>query len=271
MLLTMIALGAWDSDDDAWSPLLAHVLAALGREEDPPAEAEAALGSIAAVGLALLRAHTPRYDRSSEAALRYRRAVRVVEHLLPAVDPELIAEYTSMLEKRFGSVVDPEAVWNLASEVVQDDAIADAIRGLEDQGKQVHADHPAVLHVLGEPRNPAFAALEAIAAAQDVTVAAWARNSARRWALLAWRDPDLYRVELDNGIVLWRHYRCSRRITPRALVTARDFDLADRIRRQAMNQPIPDAMELVRELGVDPARGVGCPHEHLGGRMEDCS
>jgi hypothetical protein len=264
MLLTIIAMGAWESDDSAWCPLVADVLVALGREESPPAEGEGPLGSIAAVGLTLLRMHTPRYDRGSEAALRYLNVTRAVEHLLPATDRGLVAEYTAMLEQRFGSAVEPDAVWDLASEVVQDDPIADAIRGLEEQGKQVHADHPSVLHVMGDPRNPAFAALEAIAAAQEVTLSAWARNSAGRWALLVWRDPDLYRIELDRGVVLWRHYRCNRRITPRALVHARDFELADRVRRPAMMRPIPEAVELMRGLGVELVHGIACPLEDSG-------
>jgi hypothetical protein len=154
MLLTIIAMGAWENDDCAWYPLVADVLVALGREESPPAEAEDPLGSIADVGLTLLRVHTPRYDRGSEAALRYRHATSTVEHLLPAADRGLIAEYTTMLEKRFGGVVDPDAVWELASEVVQNDSIADAIRGLEEQRRQVHADHPSVLHVTGGSAQP---------------------------------------------------------------------------------------------------------------------
>jgi hypothetical protein len=119
----------------------------------------------------------------------------------------------------------------LAAELVQNDPIADAIHALEEHGTQVHADHPAVLHVGGEARSPAFAALEAIAAAQETTLAAWAGTGSGRWTLLLWRNPDHYRVDAAAEGVLWRHYRCNRRITPRALLQAHEFDLADRIRR----------------------------------------
>ncbi|MFI5591169.1 hypothetical protein ACIA5G_39385 [Amycolatopsis sp. NPDC051758] len=260
LLLSSIGLGAWDPDDDGWYELVAAVLEALGRQDTPPREAEAALGSIAAVGLALMRTRTPRYDRGSGAALAYRRAVRAVEHLLPAAEPDLIGEYTQGLAARFGSAVEVEAVWMLASELVQNDPIADAIHALEEQGKQVHADHPAVLHVNGEARSPAFAALEAVAAAQDTTLGAWAGTGSGRWTLLLWRNPDLYRVDATAKGVLWRHYRCNRRITPRALLQAHEFDLADRVRRPAMLRPIPEAIELMRSLGLDPARGISCPH-----------
>lgn len=65
-LLSSIGLGAWDHD--CWYEPAATVLEALGRQDTPPREAEAALGSIAAVGLALMRTRTPRSDRGSGAA-----------------------------------------------------------------------------------------------------------------------------------------------------------------------------------------------------------
>ncbi|GAA0621639.1 hypothetical protein GCM10010174_45610 [Kutzneria viridogrisea] len=260
LLLTITAMGAWRSDELEWFPLVAKTLTVLGRSEAPPAEVEAQTGSLVAVGLALLRMHAPRHEQTGE-AVRYQESVESVAHLLPAAEPELVAEYATRLTTRFGGLVDTESVLALADEIVQADPMADAVLALREKGREAHADSPHVLHVTGDFGNPVVAALDAIAAvARGNTVAAWASNSKGRWALLVWRKPDLYRVERDKrGLVLWRQYRLDRRLSLSALAHARDFDLAQQVPRRALVQPIPDAVELIRTLGLDPTTPPVCP------------
>jgi hypothetical protein len=261
LLLSVVALGAWDRDDLEWFPLVSRAVTTLGRSDAPPQDLEAQFGSLTAVGLALLRMHAPRHEQT-ETALRYGEAARAIEHLLPAAEPDLVTEYADLLTGRFGGLVDADSVQALADEVVQADPIADAVLALNEQSREAHADHPRVLHVTGNPGNPAIAALDAIAAAHELVVAAWARNDKGRWALLLWSNPDLYRVEPDkSGVVLWRHYRLNRRVSPPALARSRDFDLADKVARLALSQPIPEAADLIRTLGMDPAAVPACSVE----------
>lgn len=260
LLLTITTMGAWRSDELEWFPFVATTLTALGRGEAPPAEVEAQTGSLVAVGLALLRMHAPRHEQTDE-AMRYRESAESIAHLLPAAEPDLVTEYSARLTTRFGGLVDTESVLALADEIVQADPMSDAVLALHEQGRQAHVDSPLVLHVTGDLGNPAIAALDAIAAvAGDEVVGAWASNSKGRWTLLVWRKPDLYRVERDkSGLVLWRQYRLDRRLSPAALARARDFDLAQKVPRRALIQPIPDAVELIRMLGLDPTTPPVCP------------
>ncbi|MBP2320446.1 hypothetical protein JOF56_000831 [Kibdelosporangium banguiense] len=260
LLLTIVAIGAWRSHELEWFPNLAKTLTTLGRSDDPPAEVEPQTGSLVAVGLALLRMHAPRHEQTDE-ALRYRESAESVAHLLPAAELELVAEYSAGLTTRFGGLVDTESVLVLADEIVQADPVADALRALHEQGREAHVDSPHLLHVTGNPSNPAIAALDAIAAVvSDNTVGAWASNSKGCWTLLVWRKPDVYRVERDkSGLVLWRQYRLDRRLSLAALARARDFNLAQKVPRRALVQPIPDAVELIRMLGLDPTTPPVCP------------
>ncbi|OXM75055.1 hypothetical protein CF166_00155 [Amycolatopsis sp. KNN50.9b] len=256
MMFTLIAMEVWD--DDSWFPLVADLLVDFQQAEDPPPEAEAQTASVAAVGLALLRWCVPSYDHGSENALRYAAVARAVEHLLPAMDADIVAEYSSELEKHFGTALSPGAVYAVAEKVVQADPVNDALSALEEQGRVAHADHPAVIHVLGDWPSPVFVALAAVAAAQTTRVAAWAHGTAKGWVLLVWRNPDLFRIQPNGDLVVWNHYRCNQRITPRAILEARDFTLAERVRRAAGVHPIPEAVDILRDMGVDLTKGLRC-------------
>jgi hypothetical protein len=257
MMFHLIALDVWD--DDAWFPLLADLLVGFEDVGQPLPEAEAQVASIAAVGLAMLRLSVPSYDQGSPNALRYVAVTRAVEHLLPAMEDRLVAEYSSGLRTAFGVVLEPSAVQAVAEQVVQADPIHDALYALEEQGRPAHTDHPAVIHMLGDVTSPTFTALAAIAAAQTTRVAAWAHSTRRDWVLLVWQEPDLYCIQPQRDLVTWTHYRCNQRITPRAILAARDFALANRVRRGATMNPIPEAAAILQDMGVDITRGLHCP------------
>ncbi len=257
MVFHLIALDVWDHD--AWFPLLADLLVGFEDVGQPPPEAEARVASIAAVGLAMLRLSVPSYDKDSPNALRCAAVTRAVEHLLPAMEDRLVAEYSSGLVTAFGVVLEPGAVQAVAEQVVQADPMHDALYALEEQGHPAHTDHPAVIHMLGEVPSPTFTALAAIAAAQTTRVAAWARSTTKGWVLLVWQEPDLYCIQPQRGLVTWTQYRCNQRITPRAILAARDFALANRVRRGATKNPIPEAVAIMVDMGVDITRGPHCP------------
>lgn len=193
-----------------------------------PERIEPQVGSLAAVALAVLRSHAPRYEITLE-TLAFNKASQAVGHLLPAVDSAYVTEYTALLDTAFGPAVDQAAMLDAASDVVQDDPLADAVWSLTEKGRDVHRHGQLLLHVTGRFSNPALVALEAVGAAEDAPlVGAWAGSDTGSgpWALVVWRRPDLFVVDARRPISLWRHYQLAGLIGPRALAAQRSFESA---------------------------------------------
>lgn len=200
LTLWTVAAGAWSPGRGDWLSLLSRAVRALDRG-DLPERIEPQVGSLAAVALAVLRSNAPRYDVTPE-TLAFNEASQAVGHLLPAVDPAYVAEYTALLDTAFGPAVDQAAVLDVASDVVQDDPLADAVWTLAEKDRDVHRHGQVLLHVTGRFSNPALAALEAVGAAEGAPlVGAWAGSGSGSgsgdgpWALVVWRRPDLVVVD----------------------------------------------------------------------------
>lgn len=262
-LLLLIAAGAWDPGNIDWFPLLAKGVRVLphedplehdGTADDPPQdlppEAEPQAASLAAIGLSVLREHAPRYAETEE-TLSYQRAAGAVAHLLPAVEPTLVDEYTKYLGTGLGYAVQPETVLDIAAEVVQDDPIADGVRALAEIGRKAHADGSRLLHVTGRFGNPVLAALDGISAVQDMElVGAWASSETGRWAMLIWRRPDLIVVEATQpDRWLWRHHQLSPAITPKILAAQKTMERASLVRHGPQIERFQLADELLSLLG----------------------
>ncbi|MEV4400001.1 hypothetical protein [Nonomuraea sp. NPDC049607] len=260
LLLWTAAAGAWDRDDHAWLGLLADSVRELGAGT-PPAEVEPQVGSLAAVGLAVLRAHAPRHVSTAN-TVAFTRSAAVVDHLLPAAEPEYVEQYCELLREAFGAALSPEAVLNLAAEIVQADPHDDAVRTLAEQGRDVHRHGERLLHVTGTFGNARLVALQAVAAAQaSGLVGAWATSSGGSWALVVWRRPDLFTVEAGPRI-LWRHYRLTGLRDPRSLAAQRSFDGAPTVPHGPLLRPFPEALAVLADLGLppDPRPPLDCPH-----------
>jgi hypothetical protein len=88
-LLHSIAARLWA--DDRWPDLLADALRALGTAGDQPRPEELrAAASLAAVGLALLRADVTKISRRDEYTMRYQSAGRAIRTLLVQVDASTV-------------------------------------------------------------------------------------------------------------------------------------------------------------------------------------
>jgi hypothetical protein len=258
LLLWTIGGGAWSPDDRDWMPLLATTLTQLAKEDPLPPEFETSTASLAAVALAILRIHTPRAAHTAETSA-YRTGITATSHLLPAAEPTHVAEYASGFAYLLGYSLHPDAVLDLAAEIVQDDPLQDAIRGLTEQHLHAHRDGPHLLHVTGNIRRPELSALRAIGAAEHADrVAALATTNTGSWTLLIWRKPDLFRIDGTPHTTLWRHYHLPIRITPNSLALAKSYENATEIRRTNWTTPIPDALHLLHELGIDPTRPPTC-------------
>jgi hypothetical protein len=126
------------------------------------------------------------------------------------VDSAYVAEYTALLDTAFGPAVDQTAVLDVASDVVQDDPLADAVWSLNEKGRDVHRHGQLLLQLTGRFSNPALVALEAVGAAEEAPlVGAWANSGSDSgggaWALVVWRRPDLIVVDARRPTPLWRH------------------------------------------------------------------
>ncbi|NEE45028.1 hypothetical protein G3M55_10450 [Streptomyces sp. SID8455] len=261
LTLWTVAAGAWPPAHTDWVPLLSQAVRALNRS-DLPERIEPQVGSLAAVALAVLRSHAPRYEITPE-TFAFNEASRAVGHLLPAVDSAYITEYTTLLDTAFGPAVDPAAVFDVASDVVQDDPLADAVWSLAEKGRDVHRHGPLLLHVTGRFSNPALVALEAVGAAEDAPlVGAWASSGSDSgggpWALVVWHRPDLIVVDARRPIPLWRHYRLTGLVGPRALAAQRGFESAASIPHGPRNQPFELAHQVLSDLGLVGPRPPQC-------------
>ena len=116
-LLHAIAARLWH--DDEWPPLLAealHALAAAGDEPRP--EEQAAAGSLAAVGLALLRTDVPRISVRDEHQIRYTTAAATVARLLDQRDAQQVELLAAELPGRLAGPVGAQAAEQAVEETL---------------------------------------------------------------------------------------------------------------------------------------------------------
>ncbi|NEW71999.1 hypothetical protein [Streptomyces rhizosphaericus] len=259
LTLWTVAAGAWPPAHTDWLPLLSRAVRALNRN-DLPERIEPQVGSLAAVALAVLRSHAPRYEITPE-TLAFNEASQAVGHLLPAVDSAYVTEYTALLDAAFGPSVNQAAVLDVASDVVQDDPLTDAVWTLTEKNRDVHRHGKSLLHVTGRFSNPALVALEAVGAAEDAPlVGAWAGSDSGEgaWALVIWRRPDLIVVDARRPTPLWRHHRLTGLVGPRALAAQRSFESASSVPHGPRNQPFELASQVLSDLSLAGPRPPQC-------------
>ncbi|GGU18104.1 hypothetical protein [Streptomyces violascens] len=252
LTLWTVAAGAWPPTDSDWVSLLSRAVRALDRQ-DLSKQVEPQIGSLAAVALAVLRSHAPRYEITPE-TVAFNEASQAVSHLLPAAESAYVTEYTALLDTAFGPAVDQTAVLDVASDVVQADPVDDAERTLTEKDRNVRRHGQQLLHVTGSFSNPALMALEAVGAAEDAPlVGAWASSDSSNgaWALVIWRRPDLIVVDARRPTTpLWRHHRLTGLVGPRALAAQRSFEAAASVPHGPRNQPFDLALQLLSDLNL---------------------
>jgi hypothetical protein len=173
----------------------------------------------------------------------------------------LIDEYTKYLRPALGYAVQPETVLDIATEVVQDDPIADGVRALAEIHLEAHAHGNHLMHVTGRFGNPVLAALDGVSAVENMElVGVWATSETGRWALLIWRRPDLVVIDATRpDLRLWRHHRLSPTLTPKFLATQRDLQRAPLVSHGPQILPFKEAEELLALLGLSsPTPPTGC-------------
>jgi hypothetical protein len=260
LILWIVAADAWKRDDHSWVPVVGAATRALVAEPAPPDDVAVNAASLAAVALAVLRTAAPRTHSTPEGG-QFKRAASAVAHLLPAADPHYITQYCELLDQRFGAALSPEVISELAVELVQDDPLEEAIRGLDDHGIEAHID-AGLIHVVNTPGNPELAVLLAVGLAEGASPVAASAGDADDWALMIWRKPDVVvaRQSVDRSHVSWTHYRLSDIAGPQTYATTERHLPTDRrvwtsFPGEALN-PIVD--QLMAAVGLTDPKPPSC-------------
>jgi hypothetical protein len=150
-LLHSIAARLWP--DDEWPPLLASALRALGAAGDEPRpEEKSAAGSLAAVGLALLRTDVPRMSVRDERQMRYASSASAVAVLLDRRDAQQVEMLAAELPSRLAGPAGAQAAEQAVDEALHPPRSVDrAVRLLaEEHEVNAHVDGDATV-VIEEP------------------------------------------------------------------------------------------------------------------------
>lgn len=217
LVLWTAAAGAWHPDDHSGLAVIGKATEALAKPPEIPVEAEPATASLAAVAVSILRAHAPRTS-DLEPARIFERTAAAVQHLLPGLKDEYVAEYTKVLDEAYGRTVAPDVVAEIAAEIVQADPFEEAILALEEHDVYDAHRHGQLLHLPSPYGNPTMMALTAVALAEKAgPVGAWAGTS-ENWALVVWCKPDIAVVTHKTKLRRWARYRLSGTYTPQTCV-----------------------------------------------------
>lgn len=217
LVLWTAAAGAWHPDDTSGLAVIGKATEALAKPPEIPVEAEPATASLAAVAVSILRAHAPRTS-DLEPARIFERTAAAVQHLLPGLKDQYVAEYTKVLDEAYGRTVAPDVVAEVAAEIVQADPFEEAILALEEHDVYDAHRHGQLLHLPSHYGNPTMMALTAVALAEEADpVGAWA-GTPENWALVVWHKPDIAIVTHKKKLRRWARYRLTGTYTPQTCV-----------------------------------------------------
>ncbi|MFE7558637.1 hypothetical protein [Kitasatospora sp. NPDC057500] len=262
VLLEFLAGGAWPGGDRSWYTLLADATSPLERLDPYRLSSEDAesAASLAALVLAVLEFEA--VDAAERH--RYKRLAEALANLLLAATEERIAAYTAPeLAGRFGAMVEPYRVLELANQLVED-PVAAAVRELGTRTGTVARRHAVnLISVQGSWSSPSRAALGALGrTGLDGPVGAWACHDDGRWSFVAWRKPDLFEVTYRGRSAAWRHFRLSPAVSPATLASDAEFGGRRPTARGPLSQftaigrELLDALDLLTPL---PPPGVRTP------------
>lgn len=212
-LLHAIAEGLWP--DDRWPALLADALTALAAPGDEPRpEERSAAGSLAAVGLALLRTDVPRMSVRDERQMRYAAAASALTPLLGDRTEQQVELLAADLPEPLSGPHGAQAAEFAADEAISPPSGAvRAARLLSDDLGRAARVRGAATVVLEEPvpRVPEALMIQALSLARDPgPVFVRASTDEGRSVVAAWQEPWIV-VERTNakGQSLGRAWRVS--------------------------------------------------------------
>jgi hypothetical protein len=257
LVLCAVQAEVWDGPlgEDGWFPVVGGALQNLDRD-DIPEQLSASAASWAATAAYLMHEHRPTTGRTPD-VLAYEKATARVSYLFPDASRQLIADLAQPFTNKNGYPIDPDAVLDFISMVVQDDPLADAIDILEANHPawDIHKHNDRLLHVSGDYRGTFVPAAEALDARPGTAMSAvWATGSTPGWTFVIRDGDSMIRIEkAPQGQVTWWHYHLGNLTRPTSI--ARDPELGNRARvaHGPLNQPFPEAIQALTAVGATPS------------------
>lgn len=253
MMILLLSFGVWDLDDGSWRDLLANLASHLvpGPGSDVPDQIRQLARTHAAICMGLLRDGASLAGEAPADRLAARTWNRVRADIAEA-NPDLAGDL--LIEPRHvravvltGSELDETILL-----AMEDDPVAMLAAELAEHGWQLGHDG-LMYRVSGIFTNPvAAAARVATQLGNEHGVVLVYARAEDRWAVIAWRQPDLVLAHMPGST--WRHYRIEGSFTPTSRLAGGEgltaIGLVGRPVRLGQIPP-PAVQELLAAAGTD--------------------
>lgn len=254
IMIQLLAHGVWDLDDESWRNLLAELTMHLVVDpaEDAPTPARQVAATLGAISMSLLRSGVS-LTGGAPADLLAARTWKCVKSLVAEADPDLASDLLIPPVHARAVVVNSSELENTILLAMDDDPASVLIGELAARGWNVERAGPMYC-VSGAFTNSVTAAAHVATQLSDYLdlVLVHAR-AADRWALIAWRRPDLVLAHVPGNT--WRLYRIDGSFaTPASRFAGGEgltsIGLVGRPVRLGLNPP-PAVQDLLAAAGTD--------------------
>jgi hypothetical protein len=253
MTVLLLAFGVWDLDDESWRDLLAELAIHLapGPASDVPGQVRQLAYTHTAVCVGLLRGGASLTGVAAADLIAARTWSRVRAAVAEA-DPELASDLLIPPHQSRAVVLTSSELEETILLAMEDDPASLLATELAEHGWQL--DHDGVMYRVSGPfSNPvAAAARVATQLGQQLGVVLVYARSAGRWAVIAWRRPDLVLAYVPGNT--WRLYRIEGSFTPTSRLAGGEgltsIGMIGRPVRLGQIPP-PEVQELLAAAGTD--------------------
>jgi len=253
MVILLLGFGVWDLDDRSWRDLLAELASHLVPRpgSDVPDQVRQLARTHTAVCMGLLRSGASLTGTASADLLAARTWNRVKAEVAEA-DPDLAGNLLIAPRHVRAVVLSSSELDETILLAMEDDPASLLTAELAEHGW--HLGHDGVMYrVSGTFTNPvAAAARVATQLGHEHDIVLVYARAQERWALIAWRQPDLVLAHMPGST--WRHYRIEGSFTPTSrLASGEGLTSIGLIGRPVRLGQIPPAeiQELLAAAGSD--------------------
>jgi hypothetical protein len=253
IMILLLAFGVWDADDQSWRDLLAELASHLvpGPGSDVPGQVRQLAYTYTAISVGLLRGGASLTGAAHADLLAARTWTRVKVAVAEA-DPELASDLLIPPHQSRAVVLTSSELEETILLAMEDDPASLLADELAEHGWQL--DHDGVIYrVSGSFSNPvAAAARVATQLGQQLGIVLVYARSEGRWAVIAWRKPDLVLAHVPGNT--WRLYRIEGSFTPMSRLAGGEgltsIGMIGRPVRLGQIPP-PEVQELLAAVGTD--------------------
>jgi hypothetical protein len=252
-MILLLAFGVWDAGDQSWRDLLAELASHLvpGPGRDVPGQVRQLAYTYTAIIMGLLRGGAS-LSGAAHADLLAARTWRLVKDSVAEADPELASDLLITPHQSRAVVLTSSELEEAILLAMEDDPASLLADELAEHGWQL--DHDGVMYrVSGSFSNPvAAAARVATQLGQHLGIVLVYARSEGRWAVIAWRKPDLVLAYVPGNT--WRLYRIEGSFTPMSRLAGGEgltsIGMIGRPVRLGQIPP-PEVQELLAAVGTD--------------------